>query len=314
MSEEAEEPQPRATPHLFTVLRKLAFAAVALFVLWTVIGGKNLARTYPHPAPTAEQSTAKGTVTTAAPDDMTRLNDRVDHLEAWIKAHENDGTGVTGADKEHIAQLETQIEAQDKSIHALEQKLNDVKEQTARQLSSHLEKATTFDILKETLLRGEPFAAPLNQLRPQLVDNAKATALLAQLTPLSERGAPTPASLQNRFGPLVPPALAANDASNPLMRNVRSLILIRKVGEKQQGNNDEAIVARAEAKMDRADIDGAIKELTALSPPAAAVFAPWVGDAKNSLHARQLVDELQLAIASDTAKPAPDATPAASAQ
>lgn len=64
------------------------------------------------------------------------------------------------------------------------------------------------------------------------------------------------------------------------IHNLTSSIHIRKVGTNHQGDDDGAIIARAEAQIDSGDIDEALAELDQLSPNAAEFFASWVTLAK----------------------------------
>jgi len=194
---------------------------------------------------------------------------------------------------EHLAHLEEQLAKQQEMLAALQQQIGEIQSKSAEKLSA----LTAFGQMKDAILRGEPFASQLDILHP-LVKDADSYALLDQLTPLAAKGIPTPADLQGQFARTIPAALAPAEGSHTVTRNLYSLIRIRKTGE-PAGNDDEALIARAESRMAHGEIDGASKELSGLSPAAAEAFAPWMIAAKNRLSALAAVDALQRALVAD---------------
>jgi hypothetical protein len=70
----------------------------------------------------------------------------------------------------------------------------------------------------------------------------------------------------------------------PIAATLQSLVAIRRVGERA-GEDDEALLARAEQRLVAGDTAAALALLARLSPAAAAPLAPWIGRAQ-ALEAR----------------------------
>lgn len=148
--------------------------------------------------------------------------------------------------------------------------------------------------LQEAMRAGRPFANELSalmSLRPEMKEH------LAPLEATGVLGVATLAQLQEQFAHAIAPALAAKGEGKTLVQNLRSLVKIRKIGEAQSGADDQAVIARAEAKLAKADVAGALQEVGALSPHAAPNFAPWQERAKIFLAAQAVLDRLQHTLA-----------------
>ncbi len=117
--------------------------------------------------------------------------------------------------------------------------------------------------------------------------------LLARLTAGAENGLPTPATLQTRFAAAMDNALSPK--SGAWSEEMHTLVRIRKVGETQE-TDDEAVLARAETKLQRNDIAQAVKELDQLSPPTADGMAAWKKQATGYIDAKEALDALQVAL------------------
>ena len=118
---------------------------------------------------------------------------------------------------------------------------------------------------------------------------------LAQLKPYATDGVPTLPILQMQFQTLVPKAMAAGQDSSLIARNLQSLIRIRKVGD-QEGSSDEAILARAEAVLDRGDVAASLKNTSTLSANAKGIFSIWNDHAQAYINAHDALRNLQLAL------------------
>ena len=83
---------------------------------------------------------------------------------------------------------------------------------------------------------------------------------------------------------------AIRDAST-ILAEAGNLITVRPVGE-VEGEDAPARVARAERRLDRGDLAGAVAEVAALQGGAAEVLAPWKAEAEARLAAEAAVDLL----------------------
>jgi len=135
-----------------------------------------------------------------------------------------------------------------------------------------------------------PFPAELQTLRALMPDAPEA----GELSSIALRGAPTQATLAERFPDVAAKALAAENSSKAtswfgrLWANIGNVIVIRRTGE-AKGADSESILARAGARLNSGDLGGALREITALKGAARASAQGWIGEA-----------QARLAIQSDT--------------
>lgn len=148
--------------------------------------------------------------------------------------------------------------------------------------------------LQDAIRSGRPFASELSALtilRPDMKE------ILSPLSDASSTGIATLAHLQEQFSRTIAPALAAHSNEKSLSQNLRSLITIRKIGEAQTGNDDQSVIARAEAKLAKGDVAAALQETSTLSPHALQNFSAWQERAKRYLTAQATIAALQNQIA-----------------
>ncbi len=291
MEDEIKNTPPQIpAPNAFAFLRRPLFIFGALFLAWIFLG-----QSVPHMLPRPVEPMVSPTPPEAAPEkdaQITELKTRIDELEAKVKTLAEKPADSATAEK--IDALQARVDALQQA-HAseagdtahLRESLSAMKTQMAEIQTQALHKLAllaAFAPLKDTIMRGEPFAEPLRQMNELAKDDADIQPLLAQLAPYAATGTATLSELQNQFEAAIAQALAPG-TSNVLARHLQSLVRVRKVGD-QQGNDDEAIVARAEARLERGEVEGSLNELAALSPPAAAVFAAWSDKARGTLRIR----------------------------
>lgn len=140
----------------------------------------------------------------------------------------------------------------------------------------------------------DPFASELQTFRTLMPDAAGAS----ELSPVAAHGAPTQATLADRFPDIAAKALAAEHRASAstwlgrLWANIGNIIVIRRVGE-VKGQDSESILARAGTRLNAGDLDGAVAEMKALKGAARAAAQPWLNDAL----ARQSVAHTTTALA-----------------
>lgn len=151
-----------------------------------------------------------------------------------------------------------------------------------------------------------PFASELSTLKSFVPDAPE----VSDLSRYASAGVPTHAMLAEQF-----PAVAANalsserdaKASNWLSRlwaNIAGAVSIRRIGE-VSGNDTEARLARAGARLDAGDLSGSLAEMQALDAPARAAASGWMAEAR----ARLSVDHDAQALANRLVKNLPPAPP-----
>ena len=132
--------------------------------------------------------------------------------------------------------------------------------------------------LNNSVELGDAFAAELATAKALGAD-AK---LVAALEPFAQSGIPSAAALARALSELAPspqPAPPREGVLARLQENAEKLVRIRRVDE-PAGSDAAAIVARAEAKVSRGDIAGAVSELTQLPPAARAPAEAWIRSAQ----------------------------------
>ena len=174
--------------------------------------------------------------------------------------------------------------------------------------------------LGNALTTAKPFAKDLAAVRALAGGNAEITAQIDLLQPFADEGVPTLDDLRADFGHRAPEIVRSavlGDGSNwwrQALYHIESVISIRRTGEAVPGDTTDAVVARAEAKLEEDDLKGAVAALKALDGLPAQTAEPWIKDAEQRLTVDAAETELnRLAIAqlAGNAPPQTAATPAA---
>jgi hypothetical protein len=151
---------------------------------------------------------------------------------------------------------------------------------------------------------GKPFATELDRARTQLGNRV---APLAALEPLAATGLPTVSALERQFAELTPRLLRGPEANGNfferLLTNASRLVEVRRVGE-PEGDSASAIVARAETKLARGDLAGAIGEVESMPEPGRSAAADWLEAARQRRDAETLIAQLLDASLTDNGEPA----------
>jgi len=156
--------------------------------------------------------------------------------------------------------------------------------------------------LRGGLAGSGPYLAALDTVRGhfEALDLLREPAIGKALDALgahAKDGLPTRADLAAGFGPLARAAVQASnvpadgDLVDRLLAEAGNLVTVRPVGD-VQGNDVAARVGRAELRLARNDLDGALDEVKALEGGAAAALAPWRAQAEARLAAERAVELL----------------------
>jgi hypothetical protein len=243
------------------------------------------------------EAAASSTPPTAASDPA--LAARIGALEAEVKAMAEtignlrrrddevlaaarDARARADASAAALAELTQKIPAatERSELEALANRVTAVErsEKAAESGDRALRLALAATALNNAVERGDAFAAELATAKALGAD-AK---LVAALEPFARSGVPSAAALARQLSEL-PPSLQASGAREGVLArlqlNAEKLIRIRRVDE-PAGNDAAAIVARAEAKVSRSDIAGAVSELAQLPPDARAPAETWIKSAQ----------------------------------
>lgn len=136
---------------------------------------------------------------------------------------------------------------------------------------------------------GDPFLSELAVAEPTIDDPS----LTAALRPFAEKGVPSEVTLAVRFPAYAARANTAAQTHNGktgffdrIAQGLAGLISVRRT-DNLDGQGAQAILARAENRLNQGDLHGAVGYLTALSPAAHDAMKPWLDQAQ----ARLLVDD-----------------------
>ena len=187
---------------------------------------------------------------------------------------------TTTADHGEIAKLSNRIAALEKADRAVADEL------ARRAITAGSDRPVRLAVaaaaLRNTLERGDPFAAELATVRP-LSSDASA---LAALEPFGAAGVPSAPALGRELSALIPAMQRVAGATprdsgilDRLQANAEKLVRVRPVGE-TPGDDSAAILSRIEIKAAHADIGGALAELAKLPPAVRAPAAGWIAKAE----------------------------------
>ena len=238
--------------------------------------------------------------------DIIALKNDVDALNSRTAALEKSSSEAQSASAE-IASLTVRLEALESDVARAADR--DTLAQLQERIAG-LEHASPGELFKRaaaTLARanlvraatdGAPFKPELDALGVVAPDDSA----LGPLQSLAATGAPTRASLAARF---VGAARAALDAERNigadgnfiarLWVSMRRLVSVRRVGD-VDGTATEDRLARAEAALNRGDLENAVMEVRSIEGVAAMPLQPWLKDAEGRLALDRIVADLNARI------------------
>jgi len=156
--------------------------------------------------------------------------------------------------------------------------------------------AIAFANLKAAVSEGRPFATELDTigtLSPSATD-------LGALPAYAENGIPTVPELARLFDAAKDSALAATappssggSLLDSLMASAESLVKVRRVDATATGDTPSAVLARAEAALDKGDLATAIKEVGTLQGAPRDAFSGWLDQARARLAADETLKRLE---------------------
>lgn len=243
--------------------------------------GDNPAAAAPVPAP------SPGLMADAA------LSARLAAIEAKLAAPAAESAQIDALSRE-IAALKAAASASDTRITAETEKL--------RAVGRGVSLVYGIGRLRQALAAETPYAAALANVRGHfaalnLIAEPAIGKALETLAARADKGLPSRAALAAGFTTLARSAVqAANipaegDVFDRLLAEAGNLVTVRPVGE-VTGETAAAVVARAEVRLARNDLAGALAEVAKLQGGAAAALAPWRAEAEARLAAEAAVDLL----------------------
>ncbi len=234
---------------------------------------------------------------------LAQLTLRLGELEtetARLKTAATVPPGASGADvtrlDDAVRALSGSLTAIDTTLNALGARLTALEAaQAAQPLGGEARRLSYALGLRELerALRGPgPFEVELDTLE-KLLDGGSADPAIAALRPHAATGIPSIELLMARFDATAAAIVRADAASGVApgwagraYAFVMSLVMIRPLGERE-GEGAPARVARAQLRLEKGDLAGAVAEIGALRGAAAQAGAAWLDGAR----ARLTVDE-----------------------
>lgn len=158
--------------------------------------------------------------------------------------------------------------------------------------------------LRQAVEQGSSFAGALDGVH-RLLDKTTlpepANTALLTLDAHKNEGVASALALRDRFAgkidDIIDAEAAPADASwwDRTLARLESMVTVRPTGD-VQGKDAPAVVARAEASLNRGDVDKAVTELQGLSPNAALAAADWLQQAQTRQSVLAAVDTLETAL------------------
>lgn len=142
--------------------------------------------------------------------------------------------------------------------------------------------------LEAALRRPGPYAADLALVRGLGALDSNFGQTLDVLSRYAETGVPTAPDLREQLKSAVPRILAAGTVDGATwtertLDTLAGLVAMRRIPGAVEGDSVDAILARAEARMEALDLAGAVAEVGKLPPPHGDVAAAWLASARARL-------------------------------
>jgi hypothetical protein len=225
---------------------------------------------------------------------LQKMQASIDDVNAKVAALAEAGPGQSAltALMERVAKLETEIN----------KRATDTKSAAA---------AIAFANLSSAIAEGRPYATELATIKSFVPDPGD----LGPLPAYAEKGIPTVPELTRSFGANRDAALSAaapvpsGSLIDRLLASVSTLVKVTRVDEAATGDSASAVLARAEALLDKGDLAGPVKQIETLDGAPREAFKAWLADAQARLAADAILQRLEatlLASASNTPQKAQD--------
>ena len=245
------------------------------------------------------------------PADLASISARLAALEQRPAGSAGDAAALekVKADLAAFDQRLKDAEGAAADIAALKQALAQLAAANAKSGNGAAGIALSINQLQRLISSGKPYASAIAALEkfgsgdPQL--SAALAPSLGALKANADKGVATLAELQGSFpataDAITHAASSVAETTSPdasfgerVLARLSALVTIRPEGENVQGDEPLARLARAEAKLNAGDVDGAAGELSGLpAGPIADAAKPWLDRARARLDAEAALDRLQ---------------------
>ena len=154
-------------------------------------------------------------------------------------------------------------------------------------------------LLRQNIKSGDPYNEIIINLRKLFQSDSKILPYLDLLEKYSLDKTPTPLELKNSFATMKRELHNSNlrdkesSWDDKILRRLNSLIVIKRSGEELVGDSFQALLGRAETKVDRGDIEGAISELNQLLGEGERASIVWLKNASHYVNVQLALNQLE---------------------
>jgi hypothetical protein len=216
---------------------------------------------------------------TANAKTLQEMQAAVDELKGKVAALAEAGPGGPSLDLTALAERVAKLEAE------IDKGMAGTKSAAA---------AIAFANLRAAVAQGRPFATELATIKSFIPDPG-------DLGPLAyaDKGIPTVPELTRSFPASRDAALAAaapapsGSLIDRLLASASTLIKVKRVDEAATGDSPTAVLARAEALLDKGDLAGAVKQVGTLQGGPRDAFSAWLDPARARLAADVVMTKLE---------------------
>jgi hypothetical protein len=155
--------------------------------------------------------------------------------------------------------------------------------------------AIAFANLSSAVAEGRPYATELATIKSFVPDPGD----LGPLPAYADKGIPTVLELTRSFAASRDAALAAaaptpsGSLIDRLLASASTLVKLKRVDEAATGDSASAVLARAEALLDKGDLAAAVKQIETLDGAPREAFKAWLDDAQARLAADAVLQRLE---------------------
>ncbi len=235
---------------------------------------------------------AKASEDRVANDDAAEVEEVTEEEEIIVPLPEDKPKAKSAAISSSKPDSKNELTELKKRVDVLEEKLTEAAKE--RQLGAALVVAAMR--LKDAAVSGQDFTAELDVLSRLCEGDKEMLSKIAAIRPFAN-GIKTQNELKNELPVLVKTALKTEgenkgDFWDGVMAKIKTLVVVRKVGENGEGEGESALLVQAEKASSAGDLNAAESALKKLSSAKQEVFKKWCENAQNLLQVEALCDEL----------------------
>ncbi|MBI1180580.1 MAG: hypothetical protein GC201_08475 [Alphaproteobacteria bacterium] len=262
-------------------------------------------------APPADEAAAGDSSRVAA------LERRIDDLQRQLQQQRDEAGGDNVSSEirtlsQQVGQLFGEMVKQVNQLQSLQQDV-----EASRPSETTLREPLTVlavSRLRQAVEQGSSYMGALDGVE-RLVDEAALSSDArndeATLKAHAKQGVASMQALRDSFADRIDKIITADDLPadaswwERTVAGIKNAVTVRRTGD-VEGSDTQSIVARAEAALDRGDLEGALRELQALPPQAALAASDWLERAQTRQAVMGAVARLETAVLGETAQvPAP---------